>query len=225
MKKNTVLVKFYDEPEINYSEILRYSGAKETTQCFDALLKECLIELGGALSYKVCFAEIPLSLSGDVLDLGFTRVKSADLKKNLANCSNFVLFAATVGLNIDRMIARYSRLSPAKALIFQAIGAERIEALVDCFNNEITENAKKEGKYTKSRFSPGYGDLALDTQKEIFAYLDCPRKIGLTLNSSLLMSPTKSVTGIIGISDSPTCSNKSSCPACSKKNCEFRRTL
>ena len=29
--------------------------------------------------------------------------------------------------------------------------------------------------------------------------LDCPRKIGLTLNDSLLMSPTKSVTAIVGL--------------------------
>ena len=38
-------------------------------------------------------------------------------------------------------------------------------------------------------------------QKDIFSVLDCQRKIGLTLNDSMLMSPTKSVTAIIGIGE------------------------
>ena len=52
--------------------------------------------------------------------------------------------------------------------------------------------------YTKNRFSPGYGDFDIVYQKDIFAILDCPKRIGLTLNSSLMMSPSKSVTAIIG---------------------------
>ena len=73
----------------------------------------------------------------------------------------------------------------------QALGAERVEALCDAFCAEF------EG--AKMRFSPGYGDLPLDTQRALFALLDCPRKLGLTLNESLLMSPSKSVTAIMGL--------------------------
>jgi cobalamin-dependent methionine synthase I len=36
-------------------------------------------------------------------------------------------------------------------------------------------------------------------QKDIFAALDCPRRIGLTLGEGMLMSPTKSVTALIGV--------------------------
>ena len=52
--------------------------------------------------------------------------------------------------------------------------------------------------FFKPRFSPGYGDLSLEVQKEIFSLLDCPRKIGVSLGDSLLMTPSKSVTAIIG---------------------------
>ena len=54
------------------------------------------------------------------------------------------------------------------------------------------------GLAVRPRFSPGYGDLPLALQREVFAALDCPRRIGLTLSDSLLMSPTKSVTALIG---------------------------
>jgi len=108
-----------------------------------------------------------------------------------------VVFGATVGLELDRLIARYSRISPVKALFYQSIGAERIESLCDAFCDEM-EPLYAPGR-TKPRYSPGYGDLPLDVQKAFFAVLDCPRKIGLTLNESMLMSPSKSVTAIIGI--------------------------
>ena len=93
---------------------------------------------------------------------------------------------------------KYSKISPSKALMFQALGAERIESLCDTFCNDMNNEL---GVRLKPRFSAGYGDLPLEVQKDIFRVLDCPRKIGLTLNDSLLMSPTKSVTAIVGIED------------------------
>ena len=56
-----------------------------------------------------------------------------------------------------------------------------------------------DGKSLRTRVSPGYGDISLTMQKDIFAILDCERKIGITLNEDLLMSPSKSVTAIAGI--------------------------
>ena len=81
----------------------------------------------------------------------------------------------------------------------QAIGAERIEALCDSLCEELKSSLKTEGKTSKPRFSPGYGDLPLSFQKDVFRVLEPEKRIGLTLNASLLMSPTKSVTAIIGI--------------------------
>ena len=62
---------------------------------------------------------------------------SQGLCRNLQGCDKVILFAATVGLAPDRLIARYGRLSPTKALCMQAIGAERIESLCDAFCDEL----------------------------------------------------------------------------------------
>ena len=53
--------------------------------------------------------------------------------------------------------------------------------------------------------------------------MDCPRKIGLTLNESLLMSPSKSVTAIFGITDGPGDSREAGCAACGKQDCAYRK--
>ena len=176
--------------EFNKKEISRYAGNLQD----EALLAECISEVADKLVYNVCYQKFPFEKQCETLNLGFAQVNSADLAKNLDGCDGILLFAATVGVELDRLIMKYCKISPVKALIFQAIGAERIEKLCDQFCKDM---AKEEN--IKPRFSPGYGDLPLDLQKEIFAALDCGKNIGLTLNDSMLMSPTKSVTAIVGI--------------------------
>ena len=188
-----VFCRNYDTIPVNRREILRYAGYAGTVpgEAETAVLEECLRETAGKLSCRVCWARFALTEP----DLPFVRTGSTDLAKYLRDCGEIVVFGATVGLELDRLITRYGRLSPVKALFFQAIGAERIESLCDAFCADL---AAETGPL-KPRYSPGYGDLPLSVQKDLFAVLDCPRKIGLTLNGSMLMSPSKSVTAIVGI--------------------------
>ncbi len=194
--QSTVIVKTYPAPPVDRRQALRYCGGGESAALTE-LLEACAAEAEDKLVYKVCFCEFELELSGDAADMTFAKADSRSLCKNLAGCRKIILFAATVGIGIDRLITKYSSISPSRALMLQALGAERIESLCDAFCKDIsTEYAD----FTpRPRFSPGYGDLPLTLQKDIFAALDCPRKIGLSLNDSLLMSPSKSVTAIIGL--------------------------
>ena len=86
-----------------------------------------------------------------------------------------------------------------RAIMLGALGAERIEALCELFCEELKKEKALLGQGTRTRFSPGYSDLSLEIQKQIFELLDCPRRIGLYLRDSMLMSPTKSVTAIVGV--------------------------
>lgn len=217
---STVFTKTFDPLPIDKREILRYAGAKEATPDIEELLNECLTEIESKLTYRVCYAQFPLCFCDDTIDLSFMQIRSEKLRKNLSGCHSFVLFAATVGIELDRLISRYGRISPSKALILQAIGAERIESLCNTFNRMVSE----EHGHTAPRFSPGYGDLPLEVQKDFFRVLEPNRRIGLTLNESMLMTPSKSVTAIIGISKEEQEVIKHSCGECDKTDCSFRRT-
>ena len=200
----SVYIKSYAQPEIDESEILRYSGSSVATEEIRALMNECLELCLDCISYNVCYTVLPITNDGKHLDLGFASTSSKDLSKNLNGCSSIVLFAATLGNSLDRLIARYSALAPSKAFMLQAIGAERIEALCNAFDREIATEYERQGKLTRPRFSAGYGDFPLEFQKDICRVLDVQRKIGITLQESLVMLPTKSVTAIIGIKDQET---------------------
>lgn len=214
-----ILSKTYAAPPLCEREILRYAGCKQADDEVMALLRACVEEASEKLVYKVCYRKLAVTVDGDVCDFGVFRLRSHTLAVNLKGCKAVVLFAATVGVGMDRLITRYGHISPAKALLFQAIGAERIEALCNAFCQDIMQDLHVG---LKPRFSPGYGDLPLQAQKDIFAVLDCEKRIGLTLNDSLLMSPSKSVTAFVGLFDSAEGKTENTCSACEKRDCTFR---
>ncbi len=191
-----VLIKSYDEPPISCEDILKYAGCKSADNGIIDILKECIAEVRDKLTYKVCYIKLAISINGKACDFGVFKALSKKLALNLSGADNVIIFGATIGLQIDRLITKYSHISPTRAVIMQAIGAERIEALCDTFCDDISKSL---GATLSPRFSAGYGDLSLETQKEIFNILNCDKHIGLTLNETLIMSPTKSVTAFVGI--------------------------
>ena len=101
-----------------------------------------------------------------------------------------------------------------------------------CDDQEVVWKSKLPSSYTyRSRFSPGYGDWALEEQEKIFRLLHCAKTIGLTLTTGGIMAPTKSVTAVIGIDETgkesgeetAACGKKSKCSSCSNVTCPFRQ--
>ena len=218
-----VCVKFYGNIPCDRREILRYAGVRSSLPQMEELLDECLKETCGVFSAKTCYGEFPVKISGRTVDFGFAAANSADLALRLNDCRSAVIFAATAGAGIDRLIMKYSVTSPAKAVIMQAIGTEKIESLCDTFCDDLKNDLLVSGKTVTSRYSAGYGDLSLEFQRDIFAALDCPRKIGVMLGENLIMSPSKSVTAIVGIKNAlHSEEHGASCESCGKKDCEYR---
>ncbi len=190
-----VTVRAYPDARPDEKEILRYARAGGDSLPPEAL--ECLRAFEGSVCGRVVYAYYPLRRSGEKLLLGFTEIRSKDLAKNLADSDGVVLFCATAGPEFDRAVRRYERISPARALWCQAIGAAWAESVCDAFCADL----RREYGAVRPRFSPGYGDLPLTVQTDIFAALEPQRHIGVTLNESLFMTPTKSVTAVVGVKE------------------------
>ena len=192
-----VRTKILPAPPVSIGEIQRYAGASRSDAAeIRSLIESALAEAEDHLEYKVCYTELECRIDGDVCDFGVFSLRSGALAKNLSGSRSVLLFAATVGVGLDRLITKQSALSPARALMLDSVGAERIEALCNAFCREYE---KERGVSLKPRFSAGYGDLPLDTQADIFRTLSPGKNIGLFLNASLSMSPSKSVTAFAGI--------------------------
>lgn len=211
----------FDAPAWNRDEIRRYARIRGAED-FDSLIEQCIHEAQSVLSYRVCYTILPVNRTEEGLYIGSINATSKTIGKAIKNADEVVLFAATVGAPFDLLIRRYGMTEPSKALILQAIGAERAESLCDAFCEKMNTELSAVGKFLTPRVSPGYGDISMLMQRDIFAVLDCPRKIGLTLDESLLMSPSKSVTAIAGIVEQCT-ENNDQCSTCDKTDCVYRR--
>lgn len=181
-------------PPVNCAEVLRYAGSRQPDPMVDAMLQQCIEEAQSGMACRLCYCRLPLEVEGQVCRLGPLTLHSKALAKTLQGCKEAILFGATIGVEIDRLIGKYLHLSPAKALMMDALGTERIEALCDAFCKDQKCNVTP-------RFSAGYGDLPLSVQPDLFALLQCEKKIGLCLTDGLMMSPTKSVTAIFGMKE------------------------
>ena len=164
------------------------------------LMEKAATEMRAVMKAQVVFEIFDLKVVECPQELRFADValQSRDLGRNLSSCSKVALLAATIGPQVDALIRRHSSLDPVYASILQATGAMFIEELVDLVNSEIKKIAAAQGLKTKPRYSPGYGDVPLQVQKDFFRLLPCTR-IGLTLMDTLIMAPEKSVTAFVGL--------------------------
>lgn len=185
-------------------EIYRYLGYRNINpdETIDAITDELLKEAVPVLKPACLCEAFAVKQLPEKTDLGFTVVSSENLKTNLRDSHHIILIAATIGPMFDRLMIKYSKTSPLKEAILQAMGAMFIESFLDDCNEVLASTAQAQGYCLRPRYSPGYGDLPLSLQRDIFNTIRADR-IGLTLCDSLLMMPSKSVTAIIGIEGNP----------------------
>jgi len=165
----------------------------------NALIKRALSLTEGKLENTVLSDRYSLIIKGNDLEFGSCVFHSRDLARRLEGCEEIILFAATSGFALDRMIEKYKRTEPAVAYALSMVGTEHTEALCNGFCKRLEEEVREEALMPTMRYSPGYGDLPLSVQKDIFRQLDINKRIGVTLNESMLMTPVKTVTAIVGL--------------------------
>lgn len=212
--------------EISRREIRRYLGygTNEGDETVNAMIEKCLRELSAVASPKCISRAYPLKLlPDDEIDFTVFQTKSRNLSRNLKDCSQVILFAATLGTGVDVLLHKYTKLQMSKAVIMQAAAAAMIEEYCDEENRLLKEEYESKGLYLRPRFSPGYGDFPLECQREITAVLETSKRVGIMLTDSLLMTPSKSVTAVMGVSYKPYHCEVKGCEACGKTDCAYRR--
>lgn len=213
--------------EIRKREVLRYLGYRgnapdeRTEQLVDSCMEEVQRTASPAHVYRVF--PVTVESADGMIQAGCFTTESRNLAKNLKDCEQILVFAATLGVGIDRLLAKYSRFQMSRAVVMQAASAALIEEYCNTLNGQWKKEFLEEEWYLRPRFSPGYGDFALENQREILQALDAAKWAGITLTDSLLMMPSKSVSAVIGMSRKPGNCVLDGCEVCKKTDCLYRR--
>ena len=192
--------------DVSRNEIMRYLGgrADAADDAMRALIEDVLSEMYEKITPKHVFHTYPLTITDadkPLIDMTCMQVRSKDLARNLAGCTEVLLFAATIGEGADFLTRRYEKTDMSRASVCQAAGAALVEAYCDEINDTWKREYAAEGKRLRPRFSCGYGDFPLSYQKNFMDVLQMDKRLGIRLTDGLLMVPTKSVTAVIGIGE------------------------
>ena len=189
-----------------------------------ALIQDSFEELGQVSDARFVYRIFEISKADkNGLTIGNLKIESKNLAKNLKNCQKAVLFGATLGARVDMLMKKYSLTDMSKTVVLQACAAAELEEYCDKMQKQIALELDT-GLYLRPRFSPGYGDFSILHQKELLDMMEAPKKIGLTMTEGYMLTPTKSVTAVIGISDEEQPCHIKGCEACSKVDCIYRRS-
>lgn len=210
-------------------EVLRYLGYRGTVipLALDQLIDQCIDEVLQTVQPQYIYRKFAICHTDDGVQIEQTPIllTGNSIREHLLHCNEIYLLAVTIGIQADRMIRKKMATAPDEGVICNSAFGVAIEQVADLADEQIQQECAKDGKNTTWRFSPGYGDLPLTPQKQIIQVLQTQQAIGLTVTDSLILTPTKSVTAIIGVTDARKDPRSNKCDYCAnRERCQFRKS-
>lgn len=208
------------------NEVLRYMGTppERANENLLTLLDTCSAQMLSAVRPRWTYRLSSLSLEaeGVRLDSGLLLPGQA-LKAHLTGCDRIVVLCATLGAQADTLIRQAECTDILRALALDCCASALVEQLCDRVEEHL--HTLFPDCHSPFRFSPGYGDLPLEVNTPLLDLLDAPRAVGLCATSSHLLTPRKSVTALLGLSDYTIEAHKRSCPGCpAYDGCQYRKS-
>lgn len=120
------------------------------------------------------------------------------------------------------LIRRLETEDMTKAVMTDFLASAAVEQVCD----HVDELVKNElGMFNQTwRFSPGYGDLPIEIQRDFLAVLDAQKRIGLNATENNILTPRKSVTAVIGLSENEISKGRRGCASCNMRDvCQYRK--
>lgn len=207
-------------------EAVRYLGFGKSAvdERTFALIINSFKELEEVADRRVVYRIFSLQTESDSrIKIGNMIIHSVNLGKNLKGCQEVILFGATLGTGVDMLMKRRAVTDMASVVVLQACATAMLEEFCDKCMEQISEELNHAGLYLRPRFSAGYGDFSIAHQEEILRMTDASKKIGLTMTKGSMLTPTKSITAVIGISDKNILCHREGCEVCEKTDCDYRR--
>lgn len=156
-------------------------------------------------------------------------LQGASIGRHLQGCCKAAVIAATVGEAIENQVTKFfAEGRYSFSVLLDAAATAAVEQTADAMEKNIKNEVQRQGLAMQWRFSPGYGDWPIQQQTDILR-LAQGEAIGISLTSSMMLLPRKSLTAIIGLYHPAAATDckkqnkkQASCQSCSKTDCPAR---
>jgi len=227
---STAMMDQADTITINKKLVCRYVGYSpdvEPSPRIAALLDEYVENAGHLLepSFDYALKDVREVRGSQVFIEGDVVFESQVISKLLSKCRQVAIFVLTIGGRLEEIAAKLAEDNMiVESYILDAIGSSAVEGLAESVNDRIRKRARHRGLAASRRFSPGYCDWSINQQEAVFRALAGQTTSSVQLSSGCLMTPQKSISGIIGIGTGDSgVTDYNPCKTCEKRNCVGRR--
>lgn len=153
-------------------------------------------------------------------------LQGESIAKHLKGCSKVIFLAVTVGDTVEEAVTKhFSEGKYAFSTLLDAAATTAVEQIADSMEKYLQMQMARQGLEMKWRFSPGYGDWDIHQQTGVLA-LSKGADIGMSLTESMMLTPRKSITAVIGLyykeQECRGKDKKHDCSRCAKIDCQFR---
>jgi hypothetical protein len=215
--------------EIDPAEILRFQGyqrgGEPPTAPVQAIFEEAL-----ALGRRLMAPRVAVRWAAvhrhadDGLAAGDLVVSIPGLARRWGTIEYVAAAICTIGDALERRVSELwdARELPLAAML-DSVGSGAVESLAEYVNDLLCQDGVPAALSVTNRVSPGYGDWDVAEQRAIFDFVPGDR-IGVHLNDACFMTPTKSISLLVGAGRAARVDDYfSQCARCWMRDCAYRR--
>ncbi|MBP1763908.1 MAG: hypothetical protein H6Q65_966 [Firmicutes bacterium] len=211
------------------SEVRRYAGLSPQTDFSEQMLQTAMREAILLIHPQGTWNTYPYDEASHII---YTpdpvTLEGKNIQKFLTGAVQVAILAVTISTTLEEEVTRlFADNSYTAALLLDAAGTAAVEQTADELCRIIRHQSSAAGLVSGNRFSPGYGDWNILSQKEILPLSGGPA-LGITLTAASMLVPRKSVTAIVGLYPTqaqsyPLDTNHLSCQHCNQNSCLARK--
>jgi hypothetical protein len=193
---NTIFRKSFDV-KINSKSVLKRMGVRKRQDEWLSVVNRVCDEYGSRIRPRGIYRETFSRPNGRTIDIGNgVQLESVFLTRALSKPQKAAIFLVTIGSELEQGIReKIDSGQNRTAYILDCLGSNAAESTAAAIHKEVQERLGTR----MSRYSPGYNDWDISQQETLFDFLgdDMARELGVDLTSDFMMTPRKSVSGII----------------------------
>jgi hypothetical protein len=204
----------------SFGRLLKNPGKLDT---FQAALKE----IEESIEPVACWDRFPIHkfLHDKLVLANGVRIGGGPVVSVVGGAEELIVAVCSVGSAVDRLIEEAQQARQLfKALVLNDMAAWAVDMVRQQLCLWLEREAKEQRYHISAPLSPGESVWSVEDQAVIFSLLDANR-IKVSLSPSMVMSPVKSLSLILGIGSQPVgVEGASNCDFCTiKDRCAYQR--
>lgn len=214
-----------DELGISAQELIDLSGNNipEQKTFFLEAAQNAIDSVLGFVKVESVVKLYPLFISNENVDIGNKSfLVGKKITKLLYKSEYGAVFVTSAGRIFQEKSFQFGENGQLiESYFVDLLGSVTVEKGMDYIQNLLAEKLKQNKLKITNRYSPGYCDWHINTQKDLFSLINA-QSINVQLLDSFLMYPSKTISGLIGVGTEVKFL-KHLCDLCNSRDCIYRK--